>query len=243
MKYYKNGERRCFPRLKLKHQLVASCLVGVNSFRAMPADISRSGMTLLTLPSLPEVDQFTVEIQLAPGIQDRFRVCAMGRTLMKRGKRRFLRLGLKMVDDLESHGRFFKRLGALMVHLDGAPASRDGKNGQKGMPLVANGRGQKWYSFQLPASADFEGNRFSCQTLDVGMAGIRLRTPEGFPRTECFKLNFSEPEGRNLSLMVVERNRRSLNDSGESLVTLGILPGPDTGIYRSFYKRHLPRPQ
>ena len=209
-------------RLRYKQAIHGWCEVGGIRFEARTYDISEEGMTLFTLPTLPDVKQYTVHCRLENGLECDFPVEERTRRTLRRKNLHFLRLGVEITNRNLDMIVFFRELAEIQAKA-GAFATTTSQD---------DGRGR--LDFQLPVVASLAGKTWRCQTLDMGSWGLSVLAPQGFPKAETCVLTCIDPEGNDIKIVAQERNRAATEDG----VRIGFLVIEGNRSFRGFVEKY-----
>lgn len=81
-------------------------------------------------------------------------------------------------------------------------------------------------SFQLPVLVEVPGSEYvyRCNTMDVDAGGLSLTAPADFPKAEWFNFTCIDPDGHEVSVKALERNRRPM-DNGHLRLGFRVVEG------------------
>ncbi len=231
---------------RFKKTVTAICKLQGLHFKAVTYDISESGITLLAHPDLPFEDRFQLECVLPSGTSALFEVEEKQRRVIGKGKKRCLRLGLAIVNESLEIVEFLRELAELFMSETGDSQDLDQTDSmtfdEPPKPVKRprggfGGRSHKRIQFQLPARAKIDGKSYRLQTLDMGSWGISVETPGDFPQFDVFTLFLCEPDGREVAIMVQEKNRAKVGEGGEKLrLGLKVIGGAEE--FQGFLDKH-----
>jgi len=211
-------ERRAQSRFR--KGLTAYCDVNGSRFKARTYDINENGMTLVTIPELPVVPHFLVHCELESGVSTTFEVEVKQRREVSRGELRLLRLGLNILNESIDTVIFFRALAELQF--------QEGFIGEK-MEKEDLGRmlrSRPRLNFQFPVTVEMPGCEYTyrCNTMDVDAGGLSLAVPAEFPKAAWFHLTCSDPEGQEVAIKALEKNRRHM-ENGQLRVGFRVVEG------------------
>ncbi|MDJ0837249.1 MAG: PilZ domain-containing protein [Acidobacteriota bacterium] len=223
-------EKRSCPRIK--RAVRAVCEIDGIKYRARGYDFSEEGLTLLGMPIMPRAKNYAVICETDDGHKARFVVREVHRILLYRKKTRFLRLGLDIMSMDDRAQAFLHGLKPPRVKPE-----EEKRTSPPPPQYLSVSRDQKRLQFQLPAFARIGGRTYRCRTVDLCSWGLGVFAPDDFPRVDIYDISFLDPAGKEIPLLVQEKNRR-FDPTAEGQLRLGlqIIGGQDR--YDNFLKRH-----
>jgi hypothetical protein len=221
--------------------LKATCVVDGFRYTARTYQISEQGMTLVTSPDFPKVDEFQLDCQLDDSHQMSLQVKLRHRKPVRWQQYPFHMMDTVVSDSSQQDMRAFVEHLQQRFQNETVQEAEAAERRARGETVVQEeGSDQRIHirlTFNLPVTTLIEGRKYQGMTRDFSIRGIGATFKEILPVTESINLVCEDPEGRELAFRVREMNRQ-IADSEAYPMRIGFKILSANKLYREFLEKH-----